>query len=164
VVDGHGRDPAPVVDARIEERAEVVAQVGWRLDVHVGSEHDARRRGRPHQLLAIARRVMVHGGRGLGQEVLDDHLLHVPVAGVALANREQGVDALGARLADADEDPRGEGHTCETGCFKRRESAGRRLVGRAVVRSARLAESFGQRLDHHPLRRAHRPQALELGL
>ncbi len=164
VIDGDGRDPAPVVDARVEERGEVVAQVGRRLDVHVGAEHDTRRRDGPHELVAIARRVVVHGGAGLGQEVLNDHLLHVPVTGVALANGEQGVDALGARLADPDEDPGGEGHACETRRFERRETAGRRLVGRAVVWAARLAQSFGQRLDHHSLRRAHGPEALELGL
>ena len=129
-----------------------------------GPSTTPRRRHRPHELVAIARRVLMHGGARLGQEVLDDHLLHVPVAGVALANGEQGVDALGARLADPDEDPGGERHACKTGRFERRQTAGRGLVGCAVMRSARLAQSFGERLDHHPLRRAHRPEALELGL
>ena len=44
------------------------------------------------------------------------------------------------------------------------EPARGRLVGRAVVRAAGLAEPGGERLDHHPLRRADRPEPLELGL
>ena len=106
----------------------------------------------------------MHGGAGLGQEVLDDHLLHVSVASVALANREQCVDALGARVADPDEDPRREGHARDAGSFEGRKAPCRRLVRGAVMRSTGLAQPFGERLDHHPLRRAHRPEALELGL
>ncbi len=44
-----------------------------------------------------------------GQEVLDDHLLHVPVASVEVGDGLEGLDAVGPGLADADEDPGGEG-------------------------------------------------------
>ena len=37
----------------------------------------------------------VHGGAGLGQEVLDDHLLHVAVPAVAGRDRLEGFDAVG---------------------------------------------------------------------
>ena len=56
------------------------------------------------------------------------------------------------------------GTRARPGGFERREPALGRLVGRAVVRTARLAEPRRERLDHHPLRRAHRAQPLELGL
>ena len=47
-----------------------------------------------------------HARAGLGAEVLDDDFLDVAVALVHVADREQGLDALGARLADADQDAR----------------------------------------------------------
>ena len=42
---------------------------------------------------------------GLRAEVLDDHLLDVAVALVEVADREQRLDPLLARLADPDQDP-----------------------------------------------------------
>ena len=51
----------------------------------------------------------MHRGARLGQEVLDDHLLHVAVAARGRrAMASERVDALGAGLADADEDAGGE--------------------------------------------------------
>ena len=47
---------------------------------------------------------------------------------------------------------------------KRGEPARRGLVGRAEVRAARLVQPVGERLDHHPLRRADGAQAQQLGL
>ena len=41
---------------------------------------------------------------GLGAEVLDDDLLQVPVARMQRAQREERLDALAPRLADADQD------------------------------------------------------------
>ena len=74
--------------------------------MHRRTEDDAGHRDGPEELVGRARRVLRHGGARLRQEVLDDHLLHVPVAGVRVRDREQGVDPLGAGLADADEDAR----------------------------------------------------------
>ena len=45
---------------------------------------------------------------GLGAEILDDDLLDVTVALVQLANRQERVDPLFERFADADEDAGGE--------------------------------------------------------
>ena len=50
------------------------------------------------------------------------------------------------------------GTRARPGGVERREPALGRLVGRAVVRAAGLAEPRRERLDHHPLRRAHRAQ------
>ena len=41
VIEGDGRDTAPVVDARGEERREVVAEVRWRLEMDRRRQHDA---------------------------------------------------------------------------------------------------------------------------
>ena len=81
VVGGDRRDAAPVVDARVEQR---------RRSRRRGSAAPARgrRRGRtsraqrdrPEVVLGRARRVVAHRRARLGQEVLDDHLLHVAVA------------------------------------------------------------------------------------
>ena len=53
--------------------------------------------------------MVVHGRPRLGEEVLDDHLLHVAVGAVGVGDGRQGADPLGARLADPDQDARGEG-------------------------------------------------------
>ena len=74
------------------------------------------------------------------------------------------VDAFLARLADPDEDAGRERDDRAAGRVERREAAFGCLVGGAVVRAAGFAEPRRQRLDHHPLRRAHRAQPFELRL
>ena len=164
VIDRERRHATPVVDAGREQRREIVAEVRGRLQVHVGRQDHARGRDRPQELVGRARIGAVHRRTGLGQEVLHDHLLHVPVLEVRVRDRDERVDALGARLADPDEDARRERHPGPARRVQRREPALRRLVGRAEVRATRLAEPRRERLDHHPLRRAHRAQLRELGL
>ena len=104
----------------------------------------------------------VHRRARLGQEVLDDDLLHVTVTRVRRRDRHERLDALRAGLADADEDPGRERHVGLAGRLERGEPARGRLVGRAMVRAAGLPEPCGERLEHHPLRRAHRAQRREL--
>ena len=166
VVGSDRRHAAPVVDARGDERAELVGvgEVRWCLEVHVRAEHDARGGDGPEELVAIARVVPPHRGARLGQEVLDDHLLHVPVTLVRVADREQRVEPLGARLADPDEDAGGERDRGASRGLERGQPALGGLVGRARVRAAGLPEASRERLDHHSLRRRHRPQAFELRL
>ena len=55
------------------------------------------------------------------------------------------------------------GTRARPGRVERGEPARRGLVGRAEVRAAGLVQPVGERLDHHPLRRADRAQAHELG-
>ena len=77
-----------------------------------------------------------HARAGLGAEVLDDDFLNVAVTLVDVADRQQRLDALGPRLADADQEPGGERHAGTPRGFERGEAHGGRLVRRAEVRAA----------------------------
>ena len=70
-----------------------------------------------------------HPRLGLGAEVLDDDLLHVAVTLVQIADREQRLDALEARLADADQNAGGERHARFARQADRLEPTRRNLVG-----------------------------------
>ena len=166
VVGGDGRDAAPVVDAGGDERGEVVGvgQVGGRLQVDRRVEHQASGGDGPEEFVGRARGRSPHRRAGLGQEVLDDHLLHVTVTLVRRLDGEQRVEAFPAGLADAHEDAGGERHPGPTRGLERGQAAGGGLVGRTRVRPAGLAQAIGERLDHHPLRRRHRPQPGEVVL
>ena len=80
-----------------------------------------------------------HLRAGLGAEVLDDHLLQVTVALVQLAQREQRLDALAPRLADADQDAARVRDREPPGAVDRVEAHLGQLVGRAEVRHRRAA-------------------------
>ena len=153
------RDAAPVVDPGVEQRAEVVGEIGWRLHVDVGRQHEPGRGNGPHQVLGRTGRRLEHGRARLGQEVLDDDLLDVPVAGVRGGNGPQGGQLVGPGVADADQDARGEGDGQLPGGLQGGQTAGRHLVGRAAVG----VEALGQRLEHHALAGRHRAQRGQLG-
>ena len=154
VVDRDGRDAAPVVDARLEQPAEVVAQVRRHLDVHPRAEHEPGGSGAPEHLVQLWLGVPGHLRPRLRAEVLDDHLLDMAVALVQVADREQRVEPLGARLADADQDPARERHARLAGRRDRREPHLRALVRRAEMRAAARGERRGRALQHQPLRDA----------
>ena len=163
VVDRHGRDAAPVVDARVEQAREVVErEVRRRLHVPPGAEQDARDGDRPE--VVVERRLLVRGHprAGLRAEVLDDDLLHVPVLLAERLQREESVDPLLARLADPDEDPARERDRELAREADRLETSRRDLVGRGPVRSALLAEPLRRRLEHDPHRGRDRPQRFQL--
>ena len=80
VVGRDRRDAAPVVDAGVEQHAEVVGQVGRGLEVDVRGQDQAGQGDGLEVVVGRARRRPVHGRAGLGQEVLDDDLLDVAVA------------------------------------------------------------------------------------
>src|SRR5205807_4887 len=69
---------------------------------------DQRGHARAEQLLERRLRRVLHRDERLGAEVLHDHFLHVAVALVQIADGDEGVGALARRLADADQDARGE--------------------------------------------------------
>ena len=158
VVGGDGGDAAPVVDAGVEEGAEVVAQVGRGLEVDVGREDQAGGGDRPQVVVGRAGRRVAHDGQRLGQEVLDDDLLHVTVAGVAVGDGPQGVEAVLAALADADQDPGRERDGQLAGGLQRRQPTLGGLVGRVAV----AVEVAVERLQHHPLAGRHRAQLGQL--
>ncbi len=89
---------------------------------------------------------------GLGAEVLHDDLLQVAVPLVQLAQREQRLDALAARLADADQDAARVRDREAPGAVDRVESHLGQLVGRAEVRLAALRQPRARGLEHDPLR------------
>ena len=156
-------DAAPVVDAGVEQAPEVVGEVRGRLEVDVVREEEPGGCDRPQVVVLRARLGRVHRRARLGQEVLDDHLLHVAVAAVRGLDGQQRLDALLPGLPEPDEEAGGERDPCPAGRLQRGQAALRRLVGSPEVRPARLAEAGGQRLQHHALRRRDGPEALELG-
>ena len=99
-----------------------------------------------------------HRRARLGQEVLDDDLLHVTPAAVRRGDGLERVDAVVPGLADADEDAGGERDGQLAGRLERGQAPLGHLVGRAAVG----LEVGVERLEHHPLRRRHRPQGGQL--
>ena len=79
---------------------------------------------------------MSHRDSGLGAKVLHDHFLDVAVALVQFADREQGIDAVFGRFADADQQSRGEWNSLLSGLFDRTQTLGRDFIGSVVVRRA----------------------------
>ena len=129
-----------------------------------GSKHQPGGGDGPEELVPVARGRAPHRRTRLGQEVLDDHLLHVAVALVGGGDGEERLEPLGPGLADADQDPGGERHPGPARGLERGQPSCRGLVGRAGVRAARFTETGGEGLDHHPLRRRHRPEPHQLVL
>ena len=82
VIRSDGRDPAPVVDPGTDERAEIGRQVGRCLQVDLRRQDHARHGDGPEEFVGVAGVAAPHRGARLGQEVLHDHFLHVPVPGV----------------------------------------------------------------------------------
>ena len=153
VVGRHGRDAAEVVDAGLEQARELgVREVRRRLHGDVERHQQPRDRDRPEVVVERGLRGLGHLGAGLGAEVLHDHLLQVTVALVQLAQREQRLDALAPRLADADEDAARVRDREPPGAVDRVQAHLGQLVGRAEVRHAALREARARRLEHDPLR------------
>ena len=163
VVDRHGRDAAPVVDAGVEQARKVVeGEVRRRLHVPAGAEQDARDGDRPEVVVEGRLLVCSHPRAGLRAEVLDDDLLDVPVLVAERLQGEERVDPLLARLADPDEDPARERDRELAGEADRLEAPRGDLVGRGPVRPALLSEPLRGRLEHDPHRGGDGPQRFQL--
>ena len=138
VVGRDRRDAAPVVDARLDQAAVArLLQVGRRLDRQRVAEDQARDGDGPQQLVERRLGRIGHARVGLGLEVLDDDFLQMAVRAMQVAQRQQRLDPLLARLADADQDARGERHLRLARGLERGEPQRRHLVGRAEVRRRR---------------------------
>ncbi len=158
VVRGDRGDPAPIVDARRDQpRINARRQVRRRLDVHRRAEDQARSGEAPKQIVKIGLRSPGELGAGLGAEVLDDDFLDVPEPAMQIADGEQRLEALGPRLADANENAGRERHAQFARQLQRLKTDFGPLVGRAVVNSARFAEAGAERLEHDALTGRHRP-------
>ena len=157
MIGGDGGDTAPVADPRIEEIAEVVGEVRWRLDVNVERQDHPGERDCVEIVVAGAGFGVVHRRAVLRQEVLDDHFLDVAVALVACCDRFERLDTVGPVLADADQDSRRVGDLQLAGPLERLESTGRHLVGSAAVG----IEIAAQGLEHHSLARGNGAEELE---
>src|SRR3989442_755991 len=104
VVEGERRDSAPIIETRREEAGiDLRREVRRRLDVHLWAQDEARDRERPQEILERGLGRLPHRDPRLGAEVLDDDLLDVAVLFVEVADRDERVDPLASRLADADE-------------------------------------------------------------
>ena len=128
-----------------------------------GPQHDARGGDRRQVLLQPEVVDVPHRGLGLGPEVLDDHLLHVPELARDLPQREDALRPLGEGLADAHEQTGGERDVQPPGVLQHPHPHCRILVGAAVVRLALLLEQAPRRgLEHHPHRGRHGLQPVHL--
>src|SRR3546814_7428784 len=85
----------------------------WRcLNHHVRSKDQSSRSDGPQMLVQRGFGMVGHLRAGLGTEVLDDHFLDMAMARMAVADRQQRLDPLGACFADSDQQ-RSEEHTSE---------------------------------------------------
>jgi hypothetical protein len=140
-----------------------VGEVRRRLDVRVGPHDQARHGDRGDVLLGGQVGLVLHRRALLGAEVLDDRLLHVPPAGVGVADGMQRLGAVAHGLADAEQQPRGERDAAAAGVVDHLQAQLRVLVGGAVVGAAGLRpQGARRRLEHHAHRRRDRTQALQL--
>ena len=128
-----------------------------------GPSSSRRDRDRGDVLLQLQVVVGLHRRPGLGPEVLDDDLLHVPVPlrrGPDLADR---VDPLGVVLADAQQHAGGERDGGAPGVLQHPQPDGGLLVRGAEVRAAGLRPQPGRRrLQHHAHRGGDRLEPLDL--
>ena len=152
VIRGDGRDPAPIIDPRRDQpRIDARRQVGGRLDIHRRAQDQARGGDAPKQVVEIGLRSAGELGAGLGAEVLDDDLLNMPETAMQIADGEERLEALGPRLADADENAGREWHAQLAREPQRLKARLGPLIGRAIMNSARLAQARAERFQHDPL-------------
>ena len=164
VVRGDRRDPAPIIDPRRDQsRVDARRQVRGRLEVHRRSQDETRGGEAPEQIVKIGLRSPGELGAGLGAEVLDDDFLNVPELPMQIADGEERLEALGARLADANENAGRERHAQFARILQRLKTDLGPLVGRAIVYAARFAEPRAKGLEHNALTGRYGPQASDLG-
>ena len=111
-----------------------------------------------------------HARAGLGAEVLDDDFLDVAVALVDVADGQQRLDALGARLADADQEPVVNGTRARPAASSVARRTAGVLSGEPKCGPPRSRQRVGRRLQHDALRdgdlrsRRSQPSSMTPGL
>jgi hypothetical protein len=126
-------------------------------------EQDPGGRDRPQIVLEGRGGGAGHGRARLGAEVLDDHLLDVPVAAVGGGDGGQRLQPLGPGLADPDQDPGGERDGQLPGRLQGGQPAFWQLGLAAGVGATGLVQPLRQRLEHHALAGADPAQGGQLG-
>lgn len=156
--------PQSSMPAADDQRVLGVHQVGRGLDAGGRAEDVAGDGDAGGQLLQFGVGHGAHRGVGLGAEVLDDDFLDRLVLALDAPELEEGVGALLVALADADEDAGGEGDVGAVSVLQDAQADGGLLVGRAVVRAARLGPQPGRGgLQHHAERGRDGLEPLEVG-
>ena len=175
-----GREAAEVGGALVDQREPPVREVRRDLDAHVGHQPAAFAHERAH---VVERDLGGPGGQRLGgpsraialrllgdlggllavvapvrHEVLQDHLLEMPVLGVHRGERLERLDAVLLGLPDPDEDAAGERDAQLPGGADRLEPQ-RRILGRRALVGHQVGP---QRLEHHALRGRDLAQAGEV--
>ena len=139
VVDGDGRNAAPIVDACVDQFDEpALGKVRRCLDAHPRTENDARNRDRPAQFVDRCRGRTLHARAGLRREALDYQFLDVAMVPGKVADPNQAGESIRPGFADADEQARGRRHALMSGVIQALHPHGRRLVRRTVMGPATL--------------------------
>ena len=163
VIRRHRRHAAPVVDARVDQfLVDARRQVRRRLHVHIIRQDQPRRGDAPQQIVEVRFRRRRALGVRLGAEVLHDHFLDVAVARMQIADREQRLQPLRARFADADQYAGGERHRQFAGDAHHLQPYRGRLVRRAVMHTTRLAQTIAAQLQHDAHAGRHLAQRRDL--
>ena len=115
-------------------------EVRRRLHAHVRVEHEPCDRDRARHVGRAGLGRVGQPDRRLGAEGLHDDLLDVAVGAVEVADREERVDALGERLADADEESGREGDLELARLAQHPQAPRRLLVRRPLMHLAAAAE------------------------
>ena len=85
----HRRHTAPIIDAGVDQRRQAArAEIGRRLNVHLGTKDQACGGDGPTEFIEIGLGRIGHAGARLGAEILDDDFLDMamPVMDVAQGN------------------------------------------------------------------------------
>ena len=147
-------DPAPVVDAGVQQRGQVVGEVRRRLDVHLGRQHQAGHRDGPEQVVRRARLGPGHGRPGLGRKfwTMTSWTWPKRACEAAMACRAASWPARSSPMPTRIPVVKG---MCSSPAAS---SVARRRAGSLSGALRWASRSVGQRLDHHALAGRDRAQ------
>ena len=102
---------APVIDTCADKLAKLSRLQIWRsLHHHLGWQDQPCGGDRPQVFIEAKIGRIGHQRIRLGAEILDDHFLDMAIAGVQVANGQQGFHPLQPGFSDTDQQPGGERH------------------------------------------------------
>ncbi|MDE5458946.1 hypothetical protein GWE18_40770 [Bradyrhizobium sp. CSA112] len=125
------RHSTPVIDARVQIALERFIQIRWRLQGNFRRQHEPSDRQSAKHIGHIRFAMMRHRGAGLRPEILDDHLLNVPMP---LMNVRDALKAFDSpNLADANQDSRRHRHRRLASGIEGAKALQRPLVGAGLM-------------------------------